>query len=170
MEIRTALPTDADALVSLFNEARGTIALLGINQWQEGYPSREIVDVDLSRRRSYVAIEEGDICGTCVLMKDGEPLYDTIYDGHWKTGDQNKNYVAIHRVAVAVRTRGKGVSTALLSYAASFARAHGRTSLRIDTHEGNVIMRRMLEKHGFVLCGVIRLENGDPRVAYEKTL
>jgi hypothetical protein len=40
--------------------------------------------------------------------------------------------------------------------------------LRIATHEGNVVMRRMLEKHGFELCGVIYLENGDPRVAYER--
>ena len=31
-------------------------------------------------------------------------------------------------------------------------------------------MRRMLEKHGFVHCGTIYLQNGDPRVAYEKVL
>jgi hypothetical protein len=31
-------------------------------------------------------------------------------------------------------------------------------------------MRRMLEKHGFVYCGIIYLQNGDERVAYEKLL
>jgi hypothetical protein len=31
-------------------------------------------------------------------------------------------------------------------------------------------MRRMLEKHGFVCRGVIHLDNGDPRVAYEKVI
>jgi hypothetical protein len=29
-------------------------------------------------------------------------------------------------------------------------------------------MRRMLEKNGFVYCGIIYLESGDERVAYEK--
>ena len=46
----------------------------------------------------------------------------------------------------------------------------GKSSLRIDTHEGNVVMRRMLEKQGFMPCGTILLQNGDPRVAYEKVL
>ena len=46
----------------------------------------------------------------------------------------------------------------------------GKKSLRIDTHEGNVVMRKMLEKHSFVHCGTIYLENGDARVAYEKML
>jgi hypothetical protein len=31
-------------------------------------------------------------------------------------------------------------------------------------------MRRMLEKHGFLPCGTIFLQNGDPRVAYEKVI
>ena len=61
-------------------------------------------------------------------------------------------------------------STAIIRHAEDTARSLGRTSLRIDTHEGNVVMRRMLEKHGFVHRGVIHLENGDPRVAYEKLL
>ena len=29
-------------------------------------------------------------------------------------------------------------------------------------------MRRMLEKNGFVYCGIIYLESGDERVAYER--
>ncbi len=168
MEIRKSTAGDTDALLSLFEEARGTIALLGIDQWQNGYPSRPVVEEDLSLGRSYVITLGGEVCATFVLMDHGEPLYDKIENGHWQTGDESRDYVAIHRVAVAVRTRGKGLSTALLDYAAHHARALGRSSLRIDTHEGNVVMRRMLEKHGFVLCGIIHLENGDPRVAYEK--
>ena len=33
-----------------------------------------------------------------------------------------------------------------------------------------VKLKAALEKHGFELCGVIHLKNGDPRVAYEKLL
>jgi RimJ/RimL family protein N-acetyltransferase len=56
----------------------------------------------------------------------------------------------------------------ILGHVADRARAMNRRSLRIDTHRGNVVMRRMLEKNGFRFCGVIYLENGDERVAYEK--
>ena len=170
MEIRKTDRGDAKALMELFDEARGTIAQLGIDQWQKGYPSRDVVDSDIAMGQSYAVMCDGELCGTFALMNDYEPLYDKIHDGEWKTGNENRNYLAIHRVAVSVRMRGKGVSTAIINYAERCARSRGAVSLRIDTHRGNVVMRRMLEKHGFLLCGIIHLENGDPRVAYEKVL
>lgn len=170
MEIRRSGFGDVLALVDLFDEARGTIALLGIDQWQDGYPTRQIIEEDIALGLSYCIVIDGEVCGTFVLVDDGEPTYDKIYEGHWLTGDNSKDYVAIHRVAVSVKMRGKGISTALIDYAREYALALGRSALRIDTHEGNAVMRRMLEKHGFEYCGVIYLENGDPRVAYERVI
>ena len=170
MEIRKSICRDTGALMALFEEARGTIAQLGIDQWQDGYPSLEVVDEDIALERSYAVIIDGQLCGTFVLIEDGEPTYDKIYEGAWQTEAQHQDYVAIHRVAVSVAVRGKGISTSIVSYAEAHARALGRTSLRIDTHKGNVVMRRMLEKHGFRYCGVIYLENGNPRVVYEKII
>jgi RimJ/RimL family protein N-acetyltransferase len=57
-----------------------------------------------------------------------------------------------------------------MAFASDYAKKPGKNSLRIDTHEGNVVMRRMLEKQGFTHCGTIYLANGDKRVAYEKVL
>ena len=170
MEIRKTTAQDLPALMAIFDEARGTIAALGIDQWQDGYPSLGVIEEDVARARSYTVAIDGMPVGTFVLIDDGEPTYDCIEDGHWLTGDKSQDYVAIHRVAVSVSRRGSGVSTAILACAADHARQMGRASLRIDTHEGNVVMRRMLEKHGFSCCGVIYLANGDPRVAYEKTV
>ena len=169
MIIRQATIQDTQALDALFAEARATIAALGIDQWQNGYPSLSVVNEDVALHRSYVVEIDGAIVGTFVLITDGEPTYDRIFDGVWLTGNTD-NYLAIHRVAVSVSRRGSGLSTAILDYAAQIAHQLGRTSLRIDTHRGNVVMRRMLEKHGFVHCGTIYLENGDERVAYEKIL
>jgi GNAT superfamily N-acetyltransferase len=169
MIIRQANVNDIDALMALFAEARATIAALGIDQWQNGYPSLSVVNEDVALHRSYVVEIDGAIVGTFVLITDGEPTYDRIFDGVWLTGNTD-NYLAIHRVAVSVSRRGSGLSTAILDYAAQIAHQLGRTSLRIDTHRGNVVMRRMLEKHGFVHCGTIYLENSDERVAYEKIL
>jgi GNAT superfamily N-acetyltransferase len=169
MIIRQANDNDTDALMALFAEARATIAALGIDQWQNGYPSLSVVSEDVALHRSYVVEIDGAVVGTFVLITDGEPTYDRIYEGVWRTGNTD-NYLAIHRVAVSVACRGSGLSTAMIAYAAEVARSMGRASLRIDTHRGNVVMRRMLEKHGFVHCGTIYLENGDHRVAYEKIL
>ncbi|MBE6793187.1 MAG: GNAT family N-acetyltransferase [Ruminococcaceae bacterium] len=168
--IRQATFSDLDALMPIFDEARETIAALGIDQWQDGYPAREVIAADILQARSYAVMCDDEIVGTFVVVDDGEPTYDHIYDGHWLTGDDGRAYIALHRVAVAVKKRGSGISTAIIDYATQYAKTHGRASVRIDTHAGNSVMRKMLEKHGFVYCGVIHLQSGAARVAYEKVL
>ena len=41
-------------------------------------------------------------------------------------------------------------------------------SLRADTHADNKIMQHLLEKNGFARRGIIHVEDGTPRVAYQK--
>ncbi len=168
--IRKTIKEDIKEIMPIFEEARKTIAALGIDQWQNGYPSEEVILADVEKNQSYLCELDGKICGTFAMLEDGEPTYDRIYDGHWLTGDESQDYIAIHRVAISVSSRGSGLSGKIISYAADFAKNLGRKSLRIDTHRGNVVMRRMLEKNGFLHCGTIFLENCDERVAYEKII
>ena len=170
MEFRRTVASDLDALLALFAEARGTIASLGIDQWQDGYPGRDLVLRDIEAGHSWVIVFDGKIVGTLACIEDGEATYDVIEDGAWLTGNENRAYLTVHRVAVAVRCRGTGVSRAMMDFAAERARRKRLGSVRIDTHEGNAVMRRMLEKNGFHPCGIIHLENGDRRVAYEKQI
>lgn len=174
MQIRPTTQNDLDAVMSIIEEARRTIAALGINQWQNGSPNRAMIEEDISLGRGRAVTLNGEIVGTFALIFDGEPTYNIIEQGAWSLPDRTEtgewSYLAIHRVAVSVASRGTGVSTAIIRYAEDTARALGRASLRIDTHEGNVVMRRMLEKHGFSYRGVIHLDNGDPRVAYEMSV
>lgn len=174
MYIRPTTPADLTAVLSIIEEARRTIAALGIDQWQNGSPNSAMIEADVALGQGRVAVLDGEIVGTFALIFDGEPTYTAIEGGSWLTPDRTVDgawsYLAIHRVAIAVASRGSGLSTAIMDYAAATARERGYSSLRIDTHEGNVVMRRMLEKHGFVHCGTIHLENGDPRVAYERLL
>ena len=178
MKIRKATMCDLDGIMSVIAEARSTIASLGINQWQNGYPQREIIEADINNGVSYCIenTDTGEIVSTFAVFSDGEVLYDRIFDGAWRTGDSPSEkkddvcYTAIHRVAISVKARGSGLSSAIINFVREIAIEKKKASLRIDTHEGNVVMRRMLEKNGFVHCGTIFLEDGDPRVAYEKLI
>ena len=178
MKIRKATIKDIDGIMAVIEEARGTIAMLGINQWQDGYPQREIIEADINNGVSFCIenTDTGEVVSTFAVFSDGEVLYDRIFVGEWRTGDSLSNkkndvcYTAIHRVAISVKARGSGLSSEIINFVVNIAREKCKKSLRIDTHEGNLVMRRMLEKNGFVHCGTIFLENGDPRVAYEKLI
>ncbi len=170
MEIRKTQAEDIDAIMPIFDEAKRTIAALGIDQWQNGYPSREVIENDIKKAQSYCVVLGGELVGTFALIEDGEPTYDKILDGEWETGYKKTEYLAIHRVAISLKNRGSGISTKIIDFCTNKAINSQRLSLRIDTHRGNVVMRKMLEKHGFVHCGTIYLSDGAERVAYEKNL
>ena len=181
VNIRKTAQSDLDALMEIFNEARKTIAALGIDQWQDGYPNAEVIKEDVEKGYSHCAELISDdgkspIRATFALVGDGDPCYDKIVDGNWLTDAGTSalgadiGYLAMHRVAISVACRGCGIASQIMTFAANYARDLGKKSIRIDTHEGNVVMRKMLEKQGFIHCGTIFLANGDKRVAYERVL
>ena len=171
VNIRKATKNDVDRIMIILGEARQKIGQLGIDQWQYGYPSRDIIKEDVSIGRSYAIREEenGEIYGTFFVEDRGEPTYDKIYDGEWLTGDDAK-YIAVHRVAVCNEKRGSGLANSIFAFAEEKCREAGVGSIRIDTHRGNVPMRRFLDKNGFVQCGIIYLGTGEERIAYEKLI
>lgn len=170
MYFRKAETSDVPVLLGIYEEGRRSIRTFGIDQWQNGYPAESDVKEDITRNRLWlICKDDGQIGGVFAFIDDGEPAYDCIHNGAWLTGD-TRTYAAVHRVAISLTARGTGAAGRMMEKAAEMAAEMGRISVRIDTHEGNRAMRGMLEKNGFIYCGVIYLENGDPRVAYEKRL
>lgn len=158
---------DIDRVMVVLGEARQSIGKLGIDQWQYGYPTRDIIIDDVAKGFSYVVKEDDDICATFCLKEDEEPTYINIYEGAWlNTGVS----YALHRIAICNLKRGKGIAGKIIEFITQKCKDDGISSLKVDTHEGNLPMRRMLEKNGFVYCGIIYLGTGEKRVAYEKTI
>ena len=75
---------DIDRVMVILGEARQSIGKLGIDQWQYGYPSRDIIKNDVDREMSYVVKDDEDeIIATFCLKEDEEPTYNKIYDGNY---------------------------------------------------------------------------------------
>ncbi len=170
MRIRKATTAELSAIMPIFEEARASIAALGIDQWQDGYPTEAHIAADIAAGESYCVEVEGEPVGAFAFLLGGEPTYDVIEDGAWLTASDSREagYATLHRVAVKGSMRGCGISTSIVAFALREAAAQGKESVRVDTHHGNVVMRRMLEKHGFTPCGTIYLENGHRRIGYER--
>ena len=175
MQLRQTTVEDIDAAFEIIEQARARIADLGIDQWQLGYPDRAVIERDVACAKSFVVVDDdGAILGTAMLYEEGDPAYDTLIEGAWKTASTSDDpgYLVVHRVAVGSASAGRGVARYLLSEAERIAVERGFQSVRIDTHLGNVPMRGLLEKCGYSQCGVFLLANREEptreRVAYEK--
>ena len=165
---RCAEKRDFAAIMDIVHSAQARIALLGIDQWQDGYPEPELIERDIAEKIGCVFEDDGKIAAYLVLLDTPEAVYDKL-DGRWISNDAP--YATLHRMAIGDQWCGKGLSMQIIAHAESFARESGCASLRADTHRGNVRMRRLLEKCGFTYCGEVKYDvtAGDPiRVAYEK--
>lgn len=168
MIIRSAKSADAARILEIIESAKLALHDLGIDQWQNGYPNAESIAGDIRTGIGHVLDENGTILATAAVYVGHEPTYDRIYDGRWLT--ENTVYGIIHRIAVAPEAKNKGAASKIMDYCAEISRAAGVTSLRCDTHPGNVIMQHTLEKNGYTRCGTIYLEDGDVRIGFEKVL
>lgn len=175
VQFRLSSAGDIDRIMDILADGRRSLASLGIDQWQGGYPYRDAIESDVARGDSYVVQDDaGAVVATAMVGFAGEPDYDRIEAGSWLTAGTSANpcYGVVHRLAVLASEQGRGAAAFMLANAERLAYARDRCSVRVDTHPGNAPMRRLLEKCGYDACGTIYIAHAEEatpdRVAYEK--
>lgn len=150
---------DMEDIMRLVEDSRQIMRANGNpHQWGDGHPSRAQFEHDINRGNCYLIQEEGETVGVFCFIPDPDASYSSI-EGRWI--DDQHPYSVVHRIA------GKAQCHGLFADTMRFCLAHS-PNLRIDTHRDNVIMQHLLEKWGFVYCGIIHLqESGDERLAYQ---
>lgn len=159
MVIRKTTAEDLGEVMEIYAAARAFMARTGNpTQWGDGYPKEELIREDIERERSYVAEIDGKIETVFMYQYGEDPTYARIEGGSWINDEP---YGVIHRIASRGEVKGVGAKCLQWGF-----RQCG--NLRIDTHQDNAVMQHVLKKNGFERCGIIYLENGSPRVAFQK--
>lgn len=166
---RNATLDEIDEVMNAVEDSRETLRLQGNGQWQDGYPNRDDFINDINNGRLFAVTDEEDpniLVGVCALTYREED-YHHLYEGEWLT---DLPYMVMHRVALKKEYRGKGYGKKLFSVFVEQAKKEGYRSLRIDTHEGNAIMRHLISALGFKLCGKAILPPNKDRMVFELVL
>lgn len=165
--IRKTEMDDVPQVEKIFAVAREKMRAAGNpKQWDENYPSIELITKDIQLGRSYaVEYERGKdegngyekekdktVVGTFVMLTEPDPSYTKI-DGAWLN---DKPYATIHRLASLEGYHG--VFSAVLDYVSA-----QYDDVRADTHLDNLPMRHLLQKNGFQYCGNILLAERVPQ-------
>ena len=159
--------SDLERIMELVADAQKWFCRQNIDQWQDGYPTREIMLNDISNGENYVVALDGVTVATFVLSYAGEPTYSEIKGKGWLN---ENSYAVVHRIAVADECRRKGIAREILHYAEELSAENGFADIRIDTHRDNLAMRSLLKKMGYTHCGRITLTSGAFREAYHKKI
>lgn len=169
MNLTLANNTDLNGIMEIVKDAQIHLAAQQIDQWQNGYPNEAVMKQDLANKESYVVKDErATLMGIAMFTTRREPTYSAI-DGAWLTAE-NSVYGVIHRMAVSNNFRKRGVAKFIFKTCEQKLADGKIESMRIDTHEQNTEMQALLKYLDYVYCGVILLENGDRRLAFEKII
>lgn len=157
--IRKACPEDLDRLMDIFDCARRFMQSVGnANQWINGYPQRELVASEIEASHCYVCEDNnGTVVATFSFIGEPDPNYTYIEQGNWRNDEP---YYVIHRLASDGSCRGIG------QYCLTWCMQQ-TSNIRVDTHADNKVMQQLLERNGFLPCGIIYVANGTPRIAYQ---
>ena len=158
--IRLAKAEEIENILDIYASARVYMRETGNpTQWAGNYPDRETLLDDIEKSQLYV-METSDssaICGVFALIEGEDPTYGYIEGGQWISDEP---YGTLHRVA------SDGTTAGFFAKTVAFAREK-HDHIRIDTHENNKPMQKVILSQDFTYCGIIYLEDGDPRLAYE---
>ncbi len=157
--IRIASRNDMPTILNIYERARKFMKDSGNGtQWNDNFPPEDLLIEDIKKEQLYVYEENNIVHGVFAFIIGEDETYKEISNGKWLS---NEVYGTIHRIASDGQVRG--VFDKVISYC-----GERMSHLRIDTHANNKIMQHVISKNGFVECGIIYVEDGTSRIAYEK--
>ncbi len=133
---------DLPRILEIYAYARNFMRETGNpDQWRNNFPPEALLAEDIK-----------------IFVIGADPTYAKIEKGEWLSDTE---YGTIHRVA------GDGTLHGVLGMIVAFC-SRKISHLRIDTHEDNKVMQRAISKNGFQKRGIIYIEDGSLRIAYER--
>lgn len=165
MKFRKAHPKEIDEIWEILQFAIQSRKNDGSQQWQDGYPNRDSIVQDLDNDCAYVLADDKGVLAYGAVIFDVEPAYNNI-EGKWLS---DGDYVVVHRVAAAERSKGMGIATRFFNEVEKLAKSKNIHSIKVDTNFDNLAMLRIMEKLGYHYCGEVYFR-GSARKAFEKLI
>lgn len=166
--MRRAENKDINKIEYIIESAKKALREDGVDQWQIDSMNRDFIRGQVSKGKSYVYEDRGEVIAYAYLSDDKEAAYEDLEDSF-----KGENYITIHTFAVDMESREKGLGSRFMLEILKYGVNQNLDSLRIDTHQDNFRMRSLLNKFDFKKIGNILIdEEGRKklRIAYELIL
>lgn len=167
MIIEKALAVDLEIIYSITKSCAKHMINQGVFQWNEKYPSKEILQKDIELQQLWKLSFENKIFGIIVLTNIEDDEYKQV---NWLT--ENNRNLYIHRLAVHPNFQGKGCAQKLMDFAENYALHENFSSIRLDTFSQNKRNQTFYKKRNYTQLDAIYLPNQSkhPFYCFEKLM
>lgn len=80
---RQATMADADAIWQIISDAKAVMSIDHNPQWDNGYPSPEIIKADIAKGYAYILQLDDEIVATATLWQEKDVNYQRLQGGRW---------------------------------------------------------------------------------------
>lgn len=150
-------------VIIIIKEAVAEMKNQGIEQWDEIYPSFEVIKDDIESKVAYGYFHEGELSAYMVLNEEYSSEYNLI---DWSIGGKN---LIIHRLTVKPSKQRMGIAKKCMLFAEQYAEEKGYNSIRLDAFLYNPAARKVYETLNYRKAGIINLRKGK-FYCYEKEI
>ena len=140
LTIRMAGVADTAAIRDMLHEAARWVDALGVVMWEANELVDERIASEVAGGQFVIAEIGGTAAGALRFQTEDRLFWPDI---------RQEDSAFVHRLVVRRAFKGRGVSTALLQWAADRASALGKRYLRLDCDESRPKLRMLYERFGF---------------------
>lgn len=140
-ELKQLQLNDLLQVEKLYAACRNALATNGLDQWQDGYPHRQVIQNDIARTCLW---GDANFTAVAALNRDHDPQHKLI---PWNGDDDTSRFV--HRLAVHPKLWGKGVGVRIMEQLERLAQNQGALSIRLDTYSLNHSNLKFYQKLGY---------------------
>lgn len=163
--IERASPVHVKPVWDLIQRAAVNLAPLGIRQWTDNYPSREVVQADVARGDLFVITVDVAVLGCVTLDARPNAAYAAL---SWSASELA---LVIHRLCIDPEFERVGLARALMDFAEHYARSIGVNSIRLDTYPTNLRAVQIYEQRQYRYVGPVQFPGRElPSRCYELVL
>ena len=166
MKIRKAKKSDLENIMRMYNSCVNGMIKNGIDQWDENYPNRDIIEEDINSKTYYVLEIKEQLIGGINIDENQDKTY---LDIPWK--DNSNSFLVVHRLGVKEEFWNKKIGKSLMLFAEKLVIDKQLKSIRLDTYSGNPKAMEFYIQLGYNELGTINLKpNKNEYYCFEKII
>lgn len=143
---KKASENELDKIFELYKTCRKDLENRGILQWDDNYPTQELLKENIKKGNLYKIVEDNKLLGTFVL--------NSKVDEYWaKIEWENDNFLGLHLLAIKPKYQGKGCGKKVLIFCEQKAKEEGYESLHLDVFSKNPAALNLYKNNGYKKVG-----------------
>ncbi len=155
MDVEKARLSELDAILELYQLAIADMRRKGIDQWDDIYPSREIIENDILRGEMLLLRIDHEIAAVVVWNDHQENEYP---DAKWEC--DGPKIAVIHRLCVKPAYQGRGLAKKLMERIETHLVDRHYNAIRLDAFSENPNAVALYQKLGYREAGEITFRKG----------